>query len=302
MPNEKELQTEINDVIEGNLPPAAEPPVVEPPAVPPVEPPAGEPPVVEPPAVPAIEPPATPPVEPPVVPPVEPSVVPPVAETPEQTVARLTTELEETRKLVSQTAAQLTAPPTPPVLTPEQQEAERQRQAAAGPVVIPFVKDEAAMDEVFKTAGAFNQFMSGVVGFTVQTVYKSIPQMISRVADQQVAVRLAAKEFYDNNKDLIPYKDYIGVVTNELVAKNPEWTMDKVIEEVGTEVRKRLKLIKQAGGGQVLPNLPSSPNPPPGGEPPTGPGPGLPGAGGGGRRASGEAAVSALQKEINELL
>jgi len=211
--------------------------------------------------------------------------------------------LEETRKLVTQTAAQLTTPPAAPVLTPEQQaEAERQR-AAAGPVVVPFVRDEAALDEVFKTAGNFNQFMTNVVGFAVQSVYKSIPQMIQRVADQQVSLRMAAKEFYDNNKDLTPYKDYVGVVTNELVAKNPDWNLAKVIEEVGTEVRKRLKLLKKAGGG-VLPPQPSGPGPTPRNDPPAGgsPSPGLPGSAGGGRRAGGEGQLSALQREINELL
>lgn len=298
---ENDLQNEINDVLDGPGPESVPEPTPEPTPTPSPEP---EPtPTPEPTPEPTPDPEPMPSPEPTPTPTPSPEPTPaPVAETPEQTVARLTAELEETRKLVTQTAAQLTAPPAAPVLTPEQQaEVERQR-AAAGPTVIPFFKSEEELDAAFKTHGDANKLLTGVVGFAIQTVYRSIPQMIQKVADQQVSLRLAAKEFYDNNQDLIPYKDYIGVVSNEIVAKNPDWTLDKVITEVGTEVRKRLKLIKKAQGGELPPVSPG-PGAAPGNDPPAGgPGPGLPGSAGGGRRAPGEGQVSALQKEINELL
>lgn len=226
--------------------------------------------------------------------PPEPSVGDPPVKTREQEDAET---IETLRKQVVEMSAKISMQPAAPPVPEPVKDAQGNviPPTPTPPPVFQFVKDEAEFDGILKSAEEYNKHMTGVMYKTIETVFRTVPKMMSQLADQHVTARLTVKEFYDNNKDLLPNKAFVGMVANEISAKNPDWNLEKVMGELGKEVRTRLRM-----GTGVIPQAP-----PPGGRPPAAPPAGNPpafaGGGGGGRRGSGSG-ESPLQKEINELI
>jgi hypothetical protein len=293
---------EVNEFVSDEpAPPEVTPPEVTPPEVPPETPPEvppetppAVPPMVDPTKLPPETPPEVPPIVPPVTPPEVPPVVPPVVppETPptltreqelEQALAAQRVELEELAKRVVTPSAEplprdekgnvVSPPPTPPP-------------------VFQFVKDDAEFDDALRSPENFNKLLTGVMFKSVESVMRAVPKLVMNLADQQITTRSAIQEFYANNKDLIPSKAYVGMVADELVAKNPDWKLDKLMGELGKEVRGRLKLTAPGAGPTPPARTPA------GGDTP----PAFAGAGRAGGRGGGGANESPLQKDIDNLI
>jgi len=282
--NEKKIETEISGMV------GMEPAPVEP-VVPPIEPVAPPAPVEPPTPVPPV-PPVEPPV-PPVVPPVEPPapVVPPVPPplTKEQ---QLEAQIVEMRATIESMAARTVAPATPAAPAVG---ADGKPLPPPPPTVIPFIEKEEDLDNVLNTKDNFNAFMTNVVIKTRESMAAELQPVVIALASQIVNQRMIAAEFYSANKDLISNKAYVGVVANELAAAHPEWDLNKVVEQLGGEVRKRLAIA----GGTPPPAPPPGAPPivPAGGEPPAFAPPG------GSRSPAGPpAAPDKLAKDILELM
>uniref|UniRef100_A0A6M3KSM6 Uncharacterized protein n=1 Tax=viral metagenome TaxID=1070528 RepID=A0A6M3KSM6_9ZZZZ len=225
-------------------PPVVEPVVVAPPVVePPVVPPVVVPPIVEPPVVPSVvEPPVvTPSVEPsvplPIVPPAAP-VVPASPKDPRDTeMEQMRGTIAELRKLI-ETTASVAATPQPIVAPP------------VAPTPVKFLEKEEDLNKILDNVENFNAFMNTVISKANEQVPKATFDMDT--IDKIVTQKLAVNEFYAANKDLTSNKAYVGLVANELSAKNPTWTLEDVIKNLATEVRTRL-------GMSVTPPVGSAP-------------------------------------------
>jgi hypothetical protein len=276
-----EVNEQINELLDGMIPaaPAVEAAPIETPVETPIEASADiqvnepEAPGESPPLSPAdLSPPAvlaTPAQEPPFIPPIEEPVI--VVDEKEETIKSLRQQLEEmaARTLGVQPPAPAEPKPAEPVIP-----------AAVVPIqaapvskdgFINFIESEEQFDEVMKTPEGFNKLLTGVVQRSVETVLRNVPQMVVKLADQQITTRSAINEFYMENKDLVSNKAYVGMVANEMAAKNPDWTLDKLLGELGKEVKTRLKMAIAA-----QPAAPGAPKPGfvprgGGGKPPSGP-------------------------------
>lgn len=124
-----------------------------------------------------------------------------------------------------------------------------------------------------------------IVESATESILRSIPVLVSKVADESVVRRMAVAEFYSANKDLVNNKAFVGMVANEMAQLHPEWTLDQVISELGPEVRKRLNLVTNAPASEPV-QKPAF----------------VPGVSRGGRRSAPSSQVSALQKELNDLI
>jgi len=320
----KELQNELDDILEGFVPPPStsseEPPVEAPVVETPVEQPIVEekgnveegkerpaetsseqvPPVVgaeegkedhkidgEPPVTPVV-----PPVAP--VAPVTPPVVEPLVETNEQ---RLAKENEELRQQMVELAGRVVEGPKPPTKTPEQIEHDRVQAARA---VLGFIKNPEQYDEVFKSHENFNALLTSVVNTAVERAIRMIPQVTTQYVDQQFTLRTAASDFYRENEDLLPHKKYVGFITNEVQAEHPDWALPELLTEAEKITRTRLKLPKPTGGngGPVQPVQPTGTTR----SSRTVENPGFTPSGGGGRRGSGASPLTGEAAEINDLI
>ncbi len=119
---------------------------------------------------------------------------------------------------------------------------------------------------------------------------RETPALVDQLTEKAVGVREAVHDFLDVNKDLIPVRQYVGLMVNQLKAENPDWALDKLFEEAGKVVREKLKLSKVAKevndetGSEDKPAFSKR------------------GAGGGGKgRQDTSSKLTDLQKEIGEL-
>ena len=153
-----------------------------------------------------------------------------------------------------------------------------------------FFESAEEYNKAFEDQTTMNKVLSKVAQATAQTILSNLPQVVNNLVKSQVEVQSHVKGFFDTNKDLAAHRQFVGFVSNDLMGKNPGWTMDKLFGELGKEVRTRIGM-KQAvdKGGKRLPA---------GGE-----GGFTPAKGGGARQPAAKSeALEGLQKEINDLI
>ena len=80
-----------------------------------------------------------------------------------------------------------------------------------------------------------------------------LPGITTRYVDRQLSTRLAIQDFFRQNEDLIPYRQYLGFVYNEMAAKHADWDMSQVLKESEKEVRSRLSIARQNPGASPEP-------------------------------------------------
>lgn len=213
-------------------------------------------------------------------------------------------ENEELRKTIENVMRDMGASRQPKPKTSEEVKAEEEAAKGKGPVILPFFKKEEDIDNAFKSVESANRFMTSVVATAVEVIGKQIPTIASRIADQQISLKMAAKEFFDNNKDLLPYKEYCGFITSKIASENPNLTIGELMEKVATGTREALRLKALTGDGSPL-NVGGDNKGNAGGNPPQGQGqrkgPALPPTGGGGRKV-GAPQKSALESELADMI
>lgn len=99
-------------------------------------------------------------------------------------------------------------------------------------------------DVVMKKAAAYTEGR-------VQEVLRSLGNTVAPMVQQVVDIRIAASDFYLSNPDLREFKPFVGMVANEIFAKNPDKPLDELFNITGKEVRKRLKLQKPTGSASM---------------------------------------------------
>lgn len=138
-------------------------------------------------------------------------------------------------------------------MTPEQK-AEAAKKAAN--VVLPFIKDDATFDEVFKSHQNFNALLTAVVSVAREQALRVLPQLTQQMVEQKVTLQMAAKEFFTENKDLLPYRAFLASLSNEIESKEPNLSLEELFQKINEEGRKRLRLPKgsQGAGTQMIQN------------------------------------------------
>ena len=165
----------------------------------------------------------------------------------DKTIAELRAKLAE-----KETSPSTTAPSTTPPIEFQQHD---------------FISDE-QFDEITTSKEAFNKFLNTFYQKTIsdsrqilgEGVLRSIPDVLRTNFQQMIALHEMRKEFYSNNKDLIPYAKVVASTMEEVAAKNPDKSYDELMNEVATETRKKLNLQTQATNkdekGETVPRLP----------------------------------------------
>ncbi len=244
-------------------------------------------------------------------PPAAPATPPPSASAPQKTpteleLERFKKENEELRAHLEEVAGKVLTPSQPQVAkTPEQIEAEKQKQLEAARQVLAFLPDETRFDEVLKNKDNFNALLTAVVNTAVERSLRLMPTVAGNLVEQKITLNEAVRSFYTDNSDLIPHKKYIGFIANEITAQHPDWALQQILQETEKVARERLRIargaqvgtpsaagnggtISRAGGGHTPPQNPGF----------------VPSASGGGRRGSGSADgnLTAVEKDIMSLI
>lgn len=112
-------------------------------------------------------------------------------------------------------------------------------------------------EAAFEKQETFEGLLSKVKTNAVTEVLQNIPTVIANVVKTQMTLMKNTEKFYTENKDLADKKAFVGHVANDLMGKNPGWTLDKLFGELGKEVKTRLG-VKPAQGntGKSNPGIP----------------------------------------------
>lgn len=156
-----------------------------------------------------------------------------------------------------------------------------------------FIGDE-DLDDVVRDKSMFNKLLNSVYTkgvedarrLTSEKVLLSIPDIVKNVELVDRQLRKMSDEFYETNKDLVPFKKVVAVVFEELASQNPDRKYNEVLDLVALEVRERLELHKKVDKENKSKD----------GKPPR-----LPAKKGGQRQSIDKPEISPLQAELDEM-
>lgn len=119
---------------------------------------------------------------------------------------------------------------------------------------IDFKLTEDTLYELTRDPKKFNDLLNKVMmeahnratQAAVQNTLRSIPKIIGRSIQEATTVQKLADDFYKENNDLVPYKQFVMLVTNEVAASNPGKGLPEILPLVADETRKKLNLKKKA--------------------------------------------------------
>lgn len=111
-----------------------------------------------------------------------------------------------------------------------------------------FLQSDDELDNVLNSSENLNKVLNSAVQTAIQHVYKGMPGVIKNNVAQQVQLQETVSNFYANNEDLKKHRTFVGKVSERIMSENPNWSMQKVLDETAKESRKRLKLKSSAKG------------------------------------------------------
>jgi len=150
---------------------------------------------------------------------------------------------EDIRKQLNEVAAEMLKNQTTQV-----EEVGEDEEKTKQEIIEQFVSEE-NFEEITSSPEALNKVLSNVYNKAVENALTRILPSVNQIVAQQMHVRNLVDNFYKENADLAPYKEFVGFLANQILSKNPDWAYEKVFEEVEKLARAKLKLPK--GGGDV---------------------------------------------------
>lgn len=86
-----------------------------------------------------------------------------------------------------------------------------------------------------------------------------LPELVKNYANETIGVQERAREFYDDNQDLKPYKRYVQYKMKELHGAEPDKDLDTLLTTTAAEVRKDLGLKAASAAGEPAPRRADKP-------------------------------------------
>ena len=130
------------------------------------------------------------------------------------------------------------------------QKAEEPEVASAVPTNIQELFAETSFDEILGDQELFVEFMQNVMGMaterSVERVSTTMPQYVMNQIQQQQVLTDASTAFYGANKNLVPHKKIVGMLTNEVIAEHQDWSLEQVLSETADRAHTLLNLKQDA--------------------------------------------------------
>lgn len=81
---------------------------------------------------------------------------------------------------------------------------------------------------------------------SLESITRSIPDIARNSVELTARLKEIHDQFYEGNKDLIPWKKAVGLVMEEMISESPEKTFEELMPALATETRRRLGLVKKS--------------------------------------------------------
>ena len=131
---------------------------------------------------------------------------------------------------------------------PEKKEEKKEKPSEEKPSPLDITLSEDEWEEALRSKDGFEKVMSKFVKASLSKIndlQKDIPKTVNNIATQIITIRSATRDFYRQNPDLVPFKPFVGVVADKILAENPDKDIEDVFGLVEKEVRDKLKLRKE---------------------------------------------------------
>ena len=131
-----------------------------------------------------------------------------------------------------------------------EKEPEKNKEKPKEREVYEFIKKDEDFDEIINDRKKFNSLLSDIYNLAQETITASIPSVVARTVQEQVATGTAMNRFLSENKDLFEENIPSGKDPNEIKMKRWGW-LQKKMTELQTEdpslSSDPYKLISKAG-------------------------------------------------------
>ena len=120
---------------------------------------------------------------------------------------------------------------------------------APTPAPIKFVENDDQLYEILRSSDTFNDFMRTLTNNIIEQANLQSAN-VSYYTARQVSQGIAMlTDFFANNKELLPHRDFAGYVIQQVEAQNPNLSPQEVLKLASTEIRKKLALGQGTGTG-----------------------------------------------------
>lgn len=90
-----------------------------------------------------------------------------------------------------------------------------------------------------------NDGFSGVANHTLQNALTKTVETLTPVIDNRVRTQAVINEWWIENKDLLKARNLVGAAANRIAAKNPNISLENLLDQSGKEVRKLIDTIQK---------------------------------------------------------
>lgn len=157
---------------------------------------------------------------------------------------RLRREVERMSKKLKERGIGIEAP-AGAVKVGSDSEKEDGKSKKSEPESINFLTEE-EIENLQDNPETMNAVLNRVYQQARQDALKSIPDVVRKTTDRQIAIKDKVRDFYTDNPDLKSNRDFVSYVASEVEAENPDKDLDWIFEKTAKEARDRLGLRKQA--------------------------------------------------------
>jgi hypothetical protein len=109
---------------------------------------------------------------------------------------------------------------------------------------------EAEMEEAFQSPAKMIEVITNVAlkaaSAGAQSALLRLPQVVKPVIAQEAELRQQAQKFWEDNKELVPYKGYVRYCATQVENTHPEYTPAQVFAETAALAKASLPLVKEA--------------------------------------------------------
>ncbi len=130
----------------------------------------------------------------------------------------------------------------------QQQPAEQQQQAQAQqpPVAVTLDISDDELEEAITSPTKLKEVLTKVQAAAVEKTLRSVLPLVNETVLRQLQIKTLVDNFYRENEDLAPYKEFVGFVANVVAGEHPDWTYDKVLAETAKIARQKLLLERES--------------------------------------------------------
>ena len=101
------------------------------------------------------------------------------------------------------------------------------------------------IEELASTKEGLNKLLNAVRTTTMQEMAVVLPSLAASLVKQRSTLEKSVDQFYEDNKDLAPHKEYVGMIAQQIQSKYPGVNNETLFKLTEKTVRKNLKLKKK---------------------------------------------------------